>query len=443
MGTEASTAGGSRDAGIAAWYGLAVMIFVAMAGNLIPQVIGLVAQDMKRTLALSDVQLGALRGVASTLVATLATYPIAWIADRIDRRLVFAACMLFWAAATIGMGFAPDYAALIGFAIGIALGEAVLGPITFAIIPELFPPERRIAANSIFFIAQLLGVAAGLAFGGWLIQTMPLIRESLNAGLGGLDTWRLTIMAAAFPTLVCIPLVLLMRLKKHQKAASTEEARSANAVLPFVRLHARTLSAIFIGFGMLGAANFIPVSWLAVLMIRDFGAPADSVGLMLSQVFAFGSVGGVIGANLLARALIKRNPILAPLRIAQVGAATAALLTLLYPLAHTATQLYILAALQLCASTGALVLSPTVTQNVTPARIRARVIAIGGIFYTVFGALSPVVVGAVSDSLNASGGRLLEAIIFVAVPAFVIGALFLQLAVKSLPATLEAVREEI
>jgi len=427
---------------VAAWYGLVVMILVSVAGNLIPQIIALVTEDIKRSLGLSDTQIGAMRGIALTLVVAIASFPIAWLADRIDRRLVFVGCMVLWSVATIALGFSTNYAMLVMFAVGVAIGEAVLGPVTFAIIPDLFPPEHRMIANSVFFIAQLLGVAAGLSLGGSLLQIVPVIRAELGPPLAMLDPWRVTIMAAALPTIACIPLLALMRLNRR-RTLSSGTTKQTDAILPFMRKHARTLFSIFIGFGLLGAANFIPLSWIAILIIRGLNEPAGEVGGYLGQAFAVGSIAGVVGANVLARLLVRRSGALTAIRVAQLGAICAALLTSLYFFAQTATHFYLIATAQIMASTGALVLSPTLTQNVTPARIRARVIAIGGIFYICFGAASPLLVGVISDTLDASGGKLLQAMVFVALPAFVLGALTLQWSVKTLPGTLASVKDEI
>jgi MFS family permease len=102
----------------------------------------------------------------------------------------------------------------------------------------------------------------------------------------------------------------------------------------------------------------------------------------------------------------------------------------------------VIAVFQLAASFGGLVLSPTITQNVTPPRIRARIISLGGMFYIGFGALSPLLVGMVSDGFGDNPRGLLYAMLIVGTPAFAAGILVLQLALKSLPATLAAVRDE-
>lgn len=427
---------------LAAWYGLAVLILVSMAGNANGQVIALLTEPMKKALDLSDTQIGAMRGVATTVVVAVASYPIAWVADRIDRRVVYAACMLIWAAANIGIGLSTSFPMLIGFAMGMAFGEAVLGPVTFALIPDLFSPARRMLANSIFFISQLLGISAGLIFGGWLITMVETNHAGMPPFLAGLDPWRVTIMAAAVPTLLLIPFVMTMRLKRRPPPMQGDDSPVLEGVSSFLKTHARTLFPIFIGFGLIGAANFVPLAWLSVIIMRTYGeAPAD-VGADLGRVFAVSSILGVVVANLLARWLAKTAPDTAPVRVAQLGALVSMSATMLYLFASTPTQFYAIAVFQLAASFGGLVLSPTITQNVTPPRIRARVIALGGMFYIGFGALSPLLVGMVSDGFGDNPRGLLYAMLIVGTPAFAAGIVVLQLALKTLPATLAAVRAE-
>lgn len=427
---------------IAAWYGLAVMILVTMAGNAIPQMVALLTEAIKHEFTLSDAQIGAMRGLALTLVVAIASFPVAWLADRIDRRIVFAACMLIWASATIAMGFAQSYPILFALAIGLAFGEAVLGPVTFAVIPDLFPREQRMLANSVFFISQVLGVGVGLTLGGAVLASLPSWQPLLPAPISEFDVWRLAIIASAAPTLALIPLVLLMRLRRRRNERGDAIAPlQAGNMLEFAKLHARTLFPVFIGFSLIGVGNFIPFGWLAVILMRTFGEDPSEVGVRLGQVFSIAGVAGVVVANLAARALARRNPETAPVRVAQIGATLALLFTLGYLFAQSTLQFYVLAGLQIACSSGGLVLSPTMSQNMTPANIRARLIALGGLFYIGFGALSPLLVGAISDALGPDPRSLLYAMAQVTMPAFALGIAALQLSLATLKATLDAARD--
>lgn len=438
VASDRPRAGLGRGLLLGAWYGLLVLILVSMIGNSVNQVMLLVTEPMKQELLLSDAQIGALRGIGVSMVVAIATYPIGWLADRVDRRAIIAICIVIWSLSTAALGLSTSYAMMFGCAMGIAVGEAVLGPVVFSIIPDLFPPERRMIANSIFFIAQLLGYAAGLSIGGAMIGAIESSHAALPDFLQGMATWRVAFFAVALPGLVIAPLVLGIPVRRTRRSAAVVRETGVGA---HFRRHGRTLFPLFIGFGAIGAANFTVFGWLAVAIVRMFGETPATVGMHLGQVFAFGSVAGVVFANLLARLLRRRNADFAPLRVAQIGAAAALLLSSLYLFAETPQQFYILASFQIAASFGGLALSPTITQNVAPARIRARLIAIGGLFYIIFGALSPLVVGAVSDALGPEPRNLLRAMLVVGLPAFAAGIVLLRASEPTLRSTLDAARD--
>lgn len=427
----------SSDRGVGGWYGLGVLILASMAGNAIPQVMLLVAEAMKQELALSDTQVGALRGIAVTLVVALASYPISWLADRTDRRFIFAVCVSIWSLGAVGSGLAGSYGVLFACGMAIAAGEAVLGPVTFSLIPDLFPERRRVLANSIFFVSQLLGYSIGLALGGALVGLIDQHRASLPAGLASLATWRVAMVATAVPAVALIPLLLLMPLRRVQRGASA--VASGQGVFPYLRRHARALFPVFIGFGSIGTANFTVFGWIAILVVRQFKEDPARVGVALSQVFAAGSIGGLLAANLLARLFNRYDRSRTPGRVAQVGALVALVLSCLYLFARSPTEFYVIGVFQIAASFGGLALSPTLTQALAPNLIRARLLAVGGLFYTGFGAMSPLLVGALSDALGSE--HLLHAMLLVAVPAFAAGALLLRLSERHLDAALAEARE--
>lgn len=428
----------TERAGFGAWYGLFVLILTSMVGNAIPQVMLLVTEAIKADLNLSDMQIGALRGIAVTLVVAIASYPISWLADRTGRRPIYAACILIWSLGAAATALAGSYGALFACAMAIAAGEAVLGPVTFSIIPDLFNEKQRLIANSIFFISQLLGISAGLAIGGALVGGITQHHAELPAALAMLAPWRLALMAMALPAIALIPMVLLIPLRKARRDAPA--AGDTGTVLPFLRTHRRTLFPVFIGFGAIGAANFTVFGWMAIAIVRLFEADPAAVGIRLSQVFAIGSIGGVVAANLLARMIAGRTGDLTPGRVAQIGALVALLLCCLYPFARSPDAFYMIATAQIAASFGGLVLSPTLTQALAPAEIRTRLLAVAGLFYTLFGALSPVLVGAISDALGAAPFDLLQAMLMVALPGFAAGAILLRYSERGLPQTLAAVR---
>jgi MFS family permease len=416
------------------------MILASMAGNAIIALIPLLAEGIKHELLLTDAQIGALRGVGTTLVSACAAYPIGWLADRIDRRIIFAACTVIWSAATAASGLVHSYGMLFLCAMGIAVGEAVLGAVVFAMIADLFAPRARLLANSIFFVSQLLGLAAGLAIAGVIIGAIDIHRAALPAALTGVATWRLALMAHALPALALVPMILLIP-RPRPRARETRAQQPSQSVLPYLQAHAGTLFPVFIGFGAIGAANWTVFGWIAVAIERQFQVSPSSVGLALGQVFAIASVAGVALANVAARRFAAHWGEKTPIRLAEFGAGLAAALSCLYCLATSPGQFYGIAVAQIAASMGGLTLSPTVVQLLAPASIRARMFAVAGVFYTVFGALSPLAVGAASDALGPDPHQLLVAMLAVGLPLYGLGVALIHVAARRLGSTIEFVQK--
>jgi MFS family permease len=91
------------------------------------QVFGLVAAEMSNSLHLSNTQLGLIQGLGFAALTLVAAYPIAWLADRYDRRWVLAGCILSWAMGTAACGLAGGFVSLFIASAGVAASEARRG----------------------------------------------------------------------------------------------------------------------------------------------------------------------------------------------------------------------------------------------------------------------------------------------------------------------------
>src|SRR3546814_5705392 len=93
-----------------------------------------------------------------------------WLADRFARRLILAVGIICWSLATGISGLQNSFGGLFLGTVGIAIGEAGVAPIIYAMIPDLFPERQRSTANFIFYGASLIGSGAGMAIGGGMLQ---------------------------------------------------------------------------------------------------------------------------------------------------------------------------------------------------------------------------------------------------------------------------------
>lgn len=432
MSSEAATRPSLRWA----WYGLATLILVSLMGNVIKFMIVLVSEPIKTTLALSDTQIGSLNGLALTLTTAIATIPMGWLADKVDRRWLLAISVAVWSFATVAFGLATTFPMMFGFAMGIALGEAVLGPITYAMIPDMFPREKWIAANFIFYIAMLLGFAAANWGSGLLLAWLDGYRLGLPAFFNGLESWRaaLILSAATGPLLI----VLLLAMRVRPLGVRAEAQGDVDGLIAYCRAHYRTIIGVFVGFGLSYAAYGAQAVWVPVTLQRTFGATPASIGQALGPISILAALGGVGMSWLSVRLLRPRLGDHAPMLVAQVGLLLGLLVSVALPFAQSADQLYAIVGIKGMFTIVAMSLSPAVLQFIAPAHLRGRVVAVGGMVTVIFGSALPPLIGFLSDHYFHGDSGILQALSIVVIPAFLMGLLVLRWGAVTLPSTIRA-----
>lgn len=165
---------------------LGLLALVAVVSYIDRQIFTLFQDDIKAELGLTDGQLGLLTGMSFALFYTFAAFPIARYADRGDRRLTIAVCVIVWSAATALCGLAQNFWQMVLARIGLASGEAGAGPASNSLLTEIFPVERRTMVISTMLAANAVGLSAGLALGGWLSQFFDWRQVFLILGLPGI-----------------------------------------------------------------------------------------------------------------------------------------------------------------------------------------------------------------------------------------------------------------
>ena len=102
-----------------------IVLMVLYAYNFADRLaLGLVAQDIKNYLLLSDTQLGVLNGIAFALLYATMGIPIARWADRGNRVFIIALTTAAWSVMVSMSGLAASYSVLLLCRAGAAIGEA-------------------------------------------------------------------------------------------------------------------------------------------------------------------------------------------------------------------------------------------------------------------------------------------------------------------------------
>ena len=432
--------GESPRAAVWAWYGLVVLLMTTLFAFVVRQMLSLIAPSLQTTLGFSDWQLGMLQGLGMAVFASVASYPMGWLADRFGRRLILALGVACWSLATGLSAFQDSFGGLFVATIGIAIGEAGLAPIVFALIPDLFPERQRNTANFIFYGGSLLGAGLGMAFGGALLQWLAGAPDALPTWLAGVDNWRIAMMIIALPGPLFFLLVLTMPVAKMTAANPGAEADwgASRDFLPYARAHWRTLACVFGSIFAMAVAMTSGVMWFPLALPRAFGIDPATVGVGLGTAITVATLVGVLLAPALLR-LRRGDAELDPLRVAAIFVALTPLPAVLLPFTASAFQAYSVAGVQGALGIAASSLMPGVLQNLAPPPLRSRVLALLGIVNALALAASPLAIGALSGLIDGPRG-MLQAIAVVSLPSLIISAVLMMLAPRPYAATLRAIR---
>lgn len=434
---------------LSAWYSLAVLTIVTLIAFVDRNILVLQAEVIRQAMHLSDLQLAFLQGTAVTAFAAMATYPLGWLADRYDRRLVLAGCALFWSAAVVGSGMAQSYEQLLLSSALVGAGEAGLVPIAYALIPEIFGERKRQTANSIFAMASMSASTLALALSGQVIGLVSVLRPSLPQLLQGVDAWRLGFFAVVLPAPLLVGLILTIRLRRRRDAAEVDADAAPTtappvaiaALLPYFKANRATFvnftgglfSALF-GFGALGG-------WLVVIYLRNYGITAAKLGAMMGGIALVAMVLGfplsVYGTRYFRARIGARVNIRALWLTCVLGSIAIALMAF----ATSAYQMMAIHGVYMVTLTATMLVYPTSLQGLAPSRLRTRTVALVGMAASSGGAIGPLATGFVSDQLKHVHNGLMLSAAMVSIPALLLGFVLLARSEKHYIVTEAAVRK--
>lgn len=173
-----------------------MIVMVMMLNTVDRHIISILVDDIKADLALTDRQLGFLLGPSFTIVYALAVMPLARLSDRGVRRSIIALGLAVWSLFTMSTAWAQGFAQLFAMRMGVGIGEASAGPAIQSLISDSVPPAQRSRGLSFISIGAVLGLAVGMAGGGWMNEFWGWRTAFLVAGVPGLVmalVFRLTI----------------------------------------------------------------------------------------------------------------------------------------------------------------------------------------------------------------------------------------------------------
>lgn len=357
-------------------------------------VLGVVLQDIKLDLALSDTQLGLLSGIAFAFFYAIVGIPIARWADRGDRITILSLTIALFAVSAAFCGLVTTFLQLLLVRVLVAIGEAGVQPIAGSLIGSLFERTERPRATAAFAIGAPLASVLGFFIAGWL-----------NDGHG----WRFTFIITALPGLALAAVARLCltdpRASAGLKGSVTAPARPSLievartlAFIPTLRRLALCVSVLlFFLFGIF--------QWLPSFLARSYGLSSTEIGFALAITWG---ISGVLGAYSGGRWAVRWAAGNEALQFRVQGfvigvGGLASMLAYLAPTAITSLLFLGVSTFALATINGPI---NAAILTLVPEQMRATAIAILFMLSNLIGlGFGPLAVGILSDSFGAWAGQ--------------------------------------
>lgn len=365
-------------------YLLAMLLVVLGANNMDGLAFGLLLQDIKLDLALTDTQLGLVSGIAFALFYSTIGIPIARWADRGNRIAVLSVTAVARSLFVALCASAGSFYQLLLVRIGIGIGEAGCIPTIHSLLADSFDRSERPRAIAIVLQGNTLSILVGYFLAGWL-----------NEYFG----WRMTFVILGLPGVVLAALtwLTLREPRRAMPAGALVQPDMADVFRTlwrngtFRRLLLAFSVSFFFGAGM--------VQWQPAFFTRSYGLGTGELGTWFTLIYGiFGMVGMFLGGEWASR-VAPRNERL------QLKAMAIAycFYCLAFVLIYLSTNHYLAFGLMAAGTlVGTMTTAPlfAVIQALIPGHMRATAIAVIYLAANLVGlGLGPVAAGALSDAL--------------------------------------------
>ena len=390
---------------------LSMLVLVYAFNFLDRQIIGILAEPIKAEFGLSDKQMGLLLGPSFAILYAVLGVPIAWLADRKSRAWIMTIALALWSGMTALCGVAGSFTQLFMARIGVGVGEAGGVAPAYSLISDFTPPEKRGRALAAYSFGIPIGSAIGIVFGG-VISTI-------------LD-WRWAFIIVGLMGIAIAP---IFRFIVREPKRGYYDPPSAQIEPASIKQVGRTIfkkpSFWFMSFGaasssMMGYGLF---GWMASYLVRSFGdelpeffswlpswmLPETPTPVLYAAYFygtiilLSGMLGMWLGGSLSDKfgSKSKRAYVLVP-------TIAFAIIVPFYMLGLMSNNLLVVFfALMIPTGLGLVWLGPVLAaiQGIAPPNMRASAAALFLLINNLIGiALGPLLIGVISDALNAKYG---------------------------------------
>lgn len=377
-------------------YLVGVLAVIFAFNNVDRLALGVVLQNIKIDLSLSDSQLGLLGGIAFALFYAIMGIPIGRWADRGNRVTIISLTAAIWSAAVALCGRAATFGQLLLIRVAVGVGEAGCVPPAHSLIADYFDRMERPRAIARYTLGAPLGFLLGYFGAGWLNQ---------------LYGWRMTFVLLGLPGLLLSGIAwLTLREPRrfgsagipHRESTQSPPGQTAPPLgqVLSVLWGNRSFRHLLFGISVWFFFGYGLIQWQPSFFVRSHGMQSGEVGSWFAVIYGgAGGLGMYLGGTLATRYAPGQEA-----RQLRIGTLAFVFFAVITAVAFVASNKYVaLSALALAAAGGSMAQGPlfAAVQTLVPARMRAMAIAIIYLCANLIGlGLGPLAAGLLSDALR-------------------------------------------
>ncbi len=356
--------------------------------------LGVVLQDVKNDLNLSDSQLGFLTGIAFALFYFGVGIPISRWADSGNRILIISLSTALWGVAVFICGAVANFGQLLLARTVVAVGEAGCLPSSLSLLSNYFSRHERPRAIALFMQGGTLSLFIGYLISGWLNQFYG---------------WRITFMIVALPGFGLAALAFLT-LKEPRLTSIVTQREAQQARWKLREVYAalrpnRTFRHLLLFYVVTSLFNWGIVQWQPAFLIRSFGMKTGELGTWSAAACGFGTMIGLyLGGEWASRGAPNNESL--QLRIMAISYSVGGFCSCLIYLSSNRYCAFALMGLWNVAGTMAMGPFFASIQTLVPENMRAVATSVVNLSANLLGlGLGPLLIGTLSDALRPLAGN--------------------------------------
>lgn len=281
--------------GVSRRYILVMLTLVYVINYLDRNILNILLPAIKAEFHLTDADLGFLSGTVFAILYATLGLPLAWLADRMNRRNIIAYSMVLFSAMTLVSSYVLSFGQLVAARIGTGVGEAGTSPSVNSIISDLYEPKERAGALSFYAAGLNIGLLVAFAGGGWVLQHFG---------------WRTAFLAAGAPGLI-IALLFLFTVPEPKRGhvEQLEDSGKAPSFGETVRhlWKQRTIRFICLGGAMSAFGGYAANTFISGFLGDIHHLDPQVKGWTIALLFGVVGGGGTYFSGVLADKLGKRD----------------------------------------------------------------------------------------------------------------------------------------